>query len=77
VRSSDPKFTTHSRSYYKLKALPAPPSGYAPSAPFLTSNYPPELTNSSFPHLGHLRRREAPDRDQLFPGSFIPLRAMF
>jgi hypothetical protein len=49
VRSSHPKFAKHSCSYYKLKALPDTPSGYAPSAPFLASNYPPELTNSSFP----------------------------
>ena len=39
--------------------------------------YPPELTNCSFPHRGQLRRREAPDRDQLFPGLFLPLCAMF
>jgi hypothetical protein len=43
-----PNSRKHSRSYYKLKALPDPPSSYTLSAPFLASNYPPELTNSSF-----------------------------
>jgi hypothetical protein len=67
VRSSHPKFTKHLHSYYKLKALPNLPSGYTPSTAFFASNYPPELTNFS----GHLRRREAPSRDQPFPGSFL------
>jgi hypothetical protein len=77
VRSSHPKFAKHSRSYYKLKALPDPPSGYVPSAPFLASNYPLELTNSRFSPSWSFSRREAPVHDQLFPGSFLPLCAMF
>jgi hypothetical protein len=39
--SSHPKFVKHSSGQYKLKALRALPSCYMPSAPLLTSNYPP------------------------------------